>query len=367
MHRRAFLGSSTALSLAWATGSGQAHVDYDTFARQQRAPLQPDGGVKELVRMAVLAPSGHNAQPWLFASDGCSLRLRPDLSRRTPVVDPDDHHLYVSLGAAVENMKIAGAPLGMPGDADGGADGSIAYRWAAGTSRADPLVDAIPRRQSTRTEYDGSRIDAATLAALLAAGRRPGVRLVALTTPAARAAVRDLVTEGTARQMEDAAFVAELKHWLRFSAGRAMRDGDGLYAAATGSPAMPEFIGGLAFDLFFRKGPERDRYARQMDSSSTVVVFFGERADAAHWIAVGRAAQRLLLEATRAGLACAFVNQPVEVPSLRAQLAALAGEPALRPDVVIRIGRSTALPWSPRRPVSDVLAPSTTANDDRRC
>jgi hypothetical protein len=37
------------------------------------------------------------------------ISIRPDFSRRTPVVDPDDHHIWVSLGCATENMLIAAA------------------------------------------------------------------------------------------------------------------------------------------------------------------------------------------------------------------------------------------------------------------
>lgn len=359
MKRRAFITVVAGTAMLGAGNSPAMDIDYETFTSAQREPPQPGGGVPELVRLATLAPSGHNTQPWRFVSEGRTLSVHADLSRRTPVVDPDDHHLYVSLGAAAENLAIAGPALGMPGAVDVAADAGIAYRWMARAPQPDPLADAIPLRRSTRTNYDGAPLDPSTIAALETAGTLAGVRLAVLTAPAARSAMRDLVVEATGRQMDDPAFSAELKHWLRFSSARAMRSGDGLYAGATGNPVMPEFIGRLAFDLFFRKKAERDRYARQMDSSPALVVLMGERADPDHWIRVGRATQRLLLEATRRGLACAFVNQPVEVPSLRAELAAIAGEPALRPDLILRIGRAPGLAWSPRRPVGDVLTSSS--------
>jgi hypothetical protein len=43
--------------------------------------------------------------------DKQSIVILPDLSRRCPVVDPDDHHLYVSLGCAAENILQAAAVL----------------------------------------------------------------------------------------------------------------------------------------------------------------------------------------------------------------------------------------------------------------
>lgn len=63
--------------------------------------------LKEIVRYATLAPSGHNTQCWRFRIENRSIAVQPDLSRRTPVVDPDDHHLYASLGCAAENLTQA--------------------------------------------------------------------------------------------------------------------------------------------------------------------------------------------------------------------------------------------------------------------
>jgi hypothetical protein len=62
---------------------------------------------EELVRCATLAPSSHNTQCWRFAIQPRSISILPDRSRRCPAVDPDDHHLFVSLGCAAENMVQA--------------------------------------------------------------------------------------------------------------------------------------------------------------------------------------------------------------------------------------------------------------------
>lgn len=68
---------------------------------------------RELVRYATLAPSSHNTQCWKFALDDGRISILPDLSRRCPAVDPDDHHLFVSLGCAAENLVQAGLVHGM--------------------------------------------------------------------------------------------------------------------------------------------------------------------------------------------------------------------------------------------------------------
>ena len=71
--------------------------------------------------------------------------------------------------------------------------------------------------------------------------------------------------------------------------------------------------------------------------------------------AVGRACQRFSLQATALGLKHAFINQPVEVARLRPDLAALAGLPGRRPDIVMRFGHGPTLAYSARRPVGAVI------------
>jgi hypothetical protein len=41
-----------------------------------------------LLRYAVLAPSGHNTQPWLFSVRGDTVDLYADRTQALPVVDP---------------------------------------------------------------------------------------------------------------------------------------------------------------------------------------------------------------------------------------------------------------------------------------
>ncbi|MCP9443502.1 MAG: hypothetical protein NNA20_13060, partial [Nitrospira sp.] len=59
-----------------------------------------------------MAASSHNTQPWRFEIGGNLIRIHPDFTRRCPMVDPDDHHLYVSLGCAAANMVQATASKG---------------------------------------------------------------------------------------------------------------------------------------------------------------------------------------------------------------------------------------------------------------
>ena len=362
MKRRTVLLGGGSLVLAGAaglavrdTGSSTA---YDEAERKMRETLAAHPFDQDLVRYATLAPNSHNTQAWRFVVAPEGIAIHPDFARRTPVVDPDDHHLFVSLGAAAENLALAGLARGTIGEPsfDARGSGSIGFTRRRAAPQPSQLFDAIPMRQSTRAEFDGRAVSPADLNTLLAASAIPGVTTLLVTDRLRMNRIRDLVMAGNSAQLGDPAFVDELKSWLRFSPRHALETGDGLYAAASGNPKFPEWLGQRAFDLFFTAKSENDKYAHQLNSSAGIVIFSGQSSDREHWVKVGRACQRFALQATALGLKHAFINQPVEVPTLRSDLASLVGLSGRRPDIVMRFGYGPLLPYSPRRPVADVMS-----------
>src|SRR5574341_2278826 len=91
-------------------------LNYDQQADYIRRPFEKDSTLsaqmRELVRYATLAASGHNTQPWKFAVKANVIEIHPDYARRLPVVDPNDRELWISLGCALENLLIAARAAG---------------------------------------------------------------------------------------------------------------------------------------------------------------------------------------------------------------------------------------------------------------
>lgn len=312
----------------------------------------------ELVRQATLAPSSHNTQCWRFQIAEKSIAITPDLSRRCPIVDPDNHHLFVSLGCATENMVHAALAAGLHSDPrfDPGADGGIVVSLEATQKRISPLFQAISERQCTRGDYDGQPISPAELRQLERAGTGDGVSVRLFTERPTIESVLEYVVAANTVQMEDAAFIEELKTWIRFNGEEARRTGDGLFVGATGNPALPRWLGSRLMDLFLTAASENERYARQIRSSACIAVFVSERNDKSHWVEAGRCYERFALQATSLGIRNAFLNQPVEVGTFRPQFASWLGIASnQRSDLVVRLGRGPVMPLSMRRPVREVL------------
>ena len=358
--RREFLAaSSAASSLALVGGcSGRGMSEYDAAASALRGPLPMEPQLKDFVRYATLAPNSHNTQPWKFRVGRSTVDILPDLSRNCPVVDPDDHHVFVTLGCAAENLLIAGRARGRPGEASISLDGkntSINVALGQGSTSERELLDAIALRQSTRSDYDGQPLSADELHLLEQAASMPGVETLFLTDRPKMDGVLEYVIEGNSVQCDDPAFVQELKDWIRFNPGAAIETKDGLFTACSGNPTSPTWLGKLMFDQFFSKESENEKYAGQMNSSAGVVIFVAVRDDEEGWINVGRSFQRFALQATALGVRHAHLNMPIEVADIRPEFASWLGIPGKRPDLVIRFGKAPALPMSLRRPVSEVL------------
>ena len=160
-----------------------------------------------------------------------------------------------------------------------------------------------------------------------------------------------LVTEADFVQMSHLPFRRELAHWMRVS--HPARD-DGMPGYALGLSELQSAVGPLivrTFDVGMSQAAKDNELSR---GSALLALIVTESDDVTDWIAAGQAMQRVLLTATAAGLRASFLNQPIEISSMRLQLAralALDGNPQL----LLRFGYGPNAAPTPRRPLADVL------------
>ncbi|MFC7334694.1 Acg family FMN-binding oxidoreductase [Rhodocista pekingensis] len=318
------------------------------------------------LRYAVLAPSGHNTQPWtLVLSDSC-VELRADRERALPVVDPAGRALLISCGAALGHLTVALRAFHRahivetfpdPGDPDLLARVLLTGEKLLPDAEARALLDAIPRRHSNRSAYEDRPAEPGDLMACVAAAEAEGALLHVLTEPGERDAVAALIAEGDLAQMHDPAFRRELAHWVKSRHGA---DQDGLSARTFGLPDALSAVGALVI-RFTDQGDSVAAKDRRLAQDAPALAVLTTPADTpADWLAAGRALSRVLLTLTRAGLAAAFLNEPIEVPELRPRLRGLlprfncTGDGV--PQLLMRIGYpQQSVPAAARRPLEDVL------------
>jgi hypothetical protein len=188
-------------------------LNYDQQVNSTQRPLEKgstlSSQMRELVRYATLAANGHNTQPWQFALKEDAIEIHPDYARGLAVVDPGGRELWISLGCALENLLVAARAVGYapevtyPDAAD-----FIHVHLPTDISQADPLFDAIPLRQNTRSEYDGQPIEHDDLDQVQALPLEPGVALRFVTNQAEQEMVLEYVNQGNLSQYADEAFLA---------------------------------------------------------------------------------------------------------------------------------------------------------------
>ena len=69
-----------------------------------------EGGIEEqlkfLIGFAILAPSGHNSQPWEFKIQDSKIFIFSNNARSLSQSDPVGRQLSIGIGCALENLKI---------------------------------------------------------------------------------------------------------------------------------------------------------------------------------------------------------------------------------------------------------------------
>ncbi len=321
-------------------------------------PTTPAGRLRVLVSWAVLAPSRHNTQPWLFEIEGDELRLYADPSRALPVTDPDGRELLMSCGASLANLVVAAGHFGWetsveipPGHRRDGLVARVRLEERRSIRpEVEELFQAIPRRRTNRLPLDGREPPEGLVAQLVREARREGVA-VRPVEDHQRPLVAELVSEGDRVQWSNPRWRAELAAWTHSSASARK---DGMPAAAQGLSDLAALLQPVLFRFRNPARVEAERDRRRARTTRALLVFSTRRDGKEDWVAAGEALQRVLLRATAAGLTASYLNQAIEVPGLRARLRDAIGEAGL-PQVMIRLGYGLETPPTPRRELEEVL------------
>ena len=354
--RREFLKLGLVTAGAVLITGCQKAMDFDLSTSLLRSPNPANSKLKELVRYATLAANGHNTQPWKFKLLENTIEIHPDTSRRLVVVDPQDREQWISLGCALENMVIAAEVSGLSSEIVYPDENQnfIKVDFQSATPISSALFDAIPVRQSTRSEYRVEVVGQDVLKKVYTTTTEPGVVLQFIEGKTETERVLENVNEGNLKQYADKAFLDELIFWLRFNKNEAFSSLDGLYSKCSGNPTVPRWLGEM-FVSGTKPQSQADADAKKLRSSAGTVVLATESDNPESWVRGGQVFERLSLQLTSLGLKSALLNQPIEIPELRGQFQTAMGMGSNQPQLLLRYGCAEAMPYSMRRPLDEVL------------
>jgi nitroreductase len=321
-----------------------------TTTEPDQTPAVPNETFREMIAAAMLAPSSHNTQPWIFHPTPTGVELEVDHGRALPINDPDGRELIISCGTAVFNLEVAARHFGFspyvtpyPDRRRPDVVADVALTAGAGSDELD-LYHAITERHTTRGSVtsEGLTTDLRDRFGAVATLHQIEFDVVRQSH---REEVAQLVADGDNWQFASPSWRRELAAWMR-----ARRHGDGISVPQLTGWAVRSVVANSDLGLSTAK---RDRHL--VEAAPMIAVVATERDDERAWLEAGRALEHILLIAAREGLQVGFLNQPCQVPFLRDRLRELLGNRGI-PQVMIRVGHPVerARP-SARRDVEDVI------------
>jgi nitroreductase len=309
--------------------------------------------VADCLSAAAAAPSIHNTQPWRFDVHNEHIDVYADRLRQLDVLDPAGRELFISVGAAVLNLRVALLAHGRQAVFQPFPDPTrpdLAARVTVGRPEAAPYVArqlawAISQRHTNRHPFTKEAIPDDVQVELEEAADVEGAELYFADRPLS-AAILSTVRTAHNRQRADADYVLELAAWTRPGRGRR----DGVPASAYAPPDNDERIPLRDFGLAY---PAKMTWPAVFEDDPTIAVLYTDTDGPRAWLAAGQALERVLLTATLRRVQSTPMTQPLEIPQLRTLFDDTArGRVA---QVVLRLGYAPPATATPRRPLSELL------------
>ena len=313
--------------------------------------------IEFLIRYAVLAPSGHNTQPWSFRIVADGVEVSADLTRRLTIVDTANRELFMSVGAAITNFRVAAAHFGFETTVlyergtEPQACALVAVRETCCPDSAySRLFPAIAKRRTNRQPFTDRSIEDASLAKLCDFFDEQA-ETVRFVLPHDRQRTSQLIAEGNQILMANPAFRQELAQWMRPNETQLP---DGICGDAFGIPGPLSALGPLLMKSMDLGSKQVIRDRELADNAAGIVVITADD-DRVSLIRAGESLERLLLLLTTLGIQYSFLNQPIEVDSLRKELWKMIRS-TKPPQLLLRIGYAAPVRRPmPRRPLADVV------------
>ncbi|MGC0336712.1 Acg family FMN-binding oxidoreductase [Streptomyces sp. SLBN-8D4] len=297
--------------------------------------------VQALLAAAVAAPSIHNTQPWRFRldPDSRSIEVRVDQERALPRTDPERRAQYLSVGAAVFNLRLAATHLGwnplvtlLPAADDLDLLATVQLTVGAvadGQPALGGLYEAIERRHTSRMPFTGRPVPEPIVTEMISSARAEGAYLD----------VPDIMGTRRLLRLTEAAEARNAVHPARAAEARASITAPGTdtsYGIPVTALGPRDASGRMPVRDFTGAPPAPWLPALRFERHAQVALLWTSRDRREDWLRAGQALQRVLLTATGRGVRTSMLHQAMEWPDLRAAMAG--SRQGCRPQLLIRFG-----------------------------
>lgn len=325
------------------------HVSADDFSEDW-----PD--IKKLqffARYAVLAPSGHNTQPWHFSPHQQTLLLKPNPERHLSYSGTAAAEPHISLGCCLETLCLAARGFGYELIIKYHSQDDLVATVALGgkVSAERSLLEAIVTRTSNRNPYQSESLPAHLLRRFTES-EFADVSAQPITSKKDIAFLADQTKQATHVIMSDQRFRAELSKWVRNNVSKQY---DGMPGFAQGMPMPPSLIAKhIIKQVDISKSQARKDASRVLQSPALILIKV-KRPGAEGFLNAGRLYARICVQAQQQGIATSGVGAAAIDPETKKTIRAYF-ELQDQPVAIIRLGRTDKRArHTPRWPLQKVM------------
>lgn len=327
-------------------------IDFDNFNRLKSFEKK----IKHLLSFAVLAPSGHNAQPWKVGINNKKVKIFLEESRQLKIGDTNNRILYIGIGCFIENLLTAADYYGFKpilkiiNKKNLIVSIDFSRKQSAKKSK-DHLIFAIPKRVTNRNKY-GQDIEKKLLRKL-DKNLEKNVNFNYLLKEEVNEKLVDDAINSNIETFENDKFREELSEFVRTN----------ITKKYTGMPAfgmgMPTPVSLIVPTLIKKVNVNKLSKKDDLDVLKNYTPAYGlisTRNDKTKdWINTGRVYERISLELTQAGMSTHPMAGPIIIPKYKKNLKKYFGIKN-HPQMFFRMGVPMSVtPHSPRLKVDNIL------------
>lgn len=310
--------------------------------------------LKFFVNYAVLAPSGHNTQPWKFQIKNTGIDLFVDMLRALPKSDVNHRQTLISLGCALENFLIAADYFGFGCEVEYFptsqqeivARVECSKRVAVG-KKGDHLLDYIPKRWTDRHQYSKTPIEEPIIHSFKNfVFEDIQIDFVGWDQKEKMNVIADKAVEAGIVAMHSNGFRDELSQYVKPSSTDSTV---GMPGHTLGVPALMSFFLPTMIKRFNMAQVNKMKDTSLLKKHTPVFGIISTKDDTHRaWVKAGQCFERIFLEAGRYGLHVAPLAAIVQTGEYYKDLQKIL-RISMRPQVFFRMGYSKRQPvHSPR-------------------
>lgn len=301
-----------------------------------------------LIKYAVLAPSSHNTQPWLFSIKDDKIELHIDLDRWLKVADKDKREIYISAGCALENLVTAADYFGydykinyFPEEGNEELVAGVELHENGKKGDSEHLINYITTRHTNHNEYDSKPIPKDDLDILSDLSDYDDIYVHLTDDPDIKRKVDDMMMKGDAILFSDPEWREELGEWI----------GKGVF----GESWLMSKIGQLAV-TYLNMGKSTGKKNSELIMSSPILGVISSKNDnRISQVKTGRLYEKLSLTTTSMNIQSHPMSQLMEIEELRDEVSNLIPVDDVIPQHTFRLGYAEPEERTPRRDLEEML------------